>query len=265
MNNKSINDFLNKIILGDCLQVMKEIPDNSVDMIITSPPYDKIRNYNDTLNWNFEIFKEIANQTQRILKSGGVIVWVVSDQTINGSETGTSFEQALYFKSIGYKLHDTMIYKKNSYPFPPSNRYYQQFEYMFVFSKGKPKTANIQTQKTEWKKSTKEISTTRQKNGNTKKMKYEKGKEERKMDNVWEINTGYMRSTKDKFAYKHPAIFPEELAKRHILTWSNENDIILDPLCGSGTSCKMAKINNRNYIGIEKNKEYYEICLERIM
>jgi site-specific DNA-methyltransferase (adenine-specific) len=157
-----------------------------------------------------------------------------------------------------------MIYQKNSYPFPPTNRYYQQFEYMFVLSKGKPLTTNIQTQKTIWKKNTKEISTTRQKDGTTKAMKYEKGKDERKMDNVWIINTGFMRTTKDNIAYKHPAIFPDELCERHILSWSNEGDIVLDPFMGSGTTAKMAILNNRNYIGFEIAEEYCIMANKRI-
>ena len=135
---------------------------------------------------------------------------------------------------------------------------------MFIFSKGKPKTTNIQTQKTIWKKDTKQISTTRNADGTTSSMKYEKGKDERKMDNVWLINTGFMRTTKDKIAYKHPAIFPDELCKRHILSWSNENDLIFDPMMGSGTTGKIAKQLNRNFIGIEISEEYLNIAKERI-
>jgi site-specific DNA-methyltransferase (adenine-specific) len=205
---------INKIYNGDCVDFMNCIPDNCIDLTVTSPPYDNLRIYK---GYTFN-FKEIAKQLYRITKYGGVVVWIVGDATVKGSETGTSFKQALYFKEIGFYLHDTMIYQKNSYPFPPSNRYYQQFEYMFVLSKGKPNTANIQTQETIWKKQTKEVSTYRISTGETVAMKYEKGKKYRKMDNVWVINTGYMRTTKDKIAYKHPAIFPEELCERHILS-----------------------------------------------
>ena len=253
---------LNKIYCGDCIELMKNIPNNFIDLTVTSPPYDNLRNYKG-YNFNFE---DVAQELFRITKNGGVVVWVVGDgHDKKGSETLTSFKQALYFKEIGFNLHDTMIYQKNSYPFPPSNRYYQQFEYMFVISKNKPKTTNIQTQKTIWKKDTNQLSTTRQKDGTTKEMKYKKGNEERKMDNVWNINTGYMRSTKDKFAYKHPAMFPEELVERHILSWSNKEDIILDPMCGSGTTCKMSKLLNRNYIGIDISQEYVDISNQRII
>ena len=251
---------------GDCLELMKELPDNSIDLVVTSPPYDNLRSYNGTLNWSFDIFKPIAKELSRVLKDGGVIVWVVADATVKGSETGSSFRQALYFKDeCGLNLHDTMIYQKNSYPFPPSNRYYQQFEYMFVFSKGVPKTANLQKIKTTWKKKTNEVSTTRQSDGSTSEMKYEKGKDERTMDNIWPLNTGYMRTTKDKIAYQHPAIFPDELANRHILTWSNENDIILDPFMGSGTTGVACVNTGRFFIGMELDETYFNIARQRIL
>jgi site-specific DNA-methyltransferase (adenine-specific) len=239
---------------------MKILPGNSIDLTVTSPPYDNLRNYN---GYSFD-FEGIAKELYRVTKDGGVVVWVIGDATINGSETGTSFKQALYFKEIGFNLHDTMIYQKNSYPFPPSNRYYQQFEYMFVLSKGNPKTTNIQTQKTIWKKDTKEISTTRNSDGSVSSMKYAKGKDERKMDNIWLINTGYMRTTKDKIAYQHPAIFPEELVNRHILSWSNEGDTVFDCFLGSGTTGKVAKQLGRKFISIEISQDYLTIAKERI-
>jgi DNA modification methylase len=250
----------NKVYLGDCLEVMKDIPDKSIDMVLTSPPYDNLRTYN---GYTFD-FEGIAKELYRVTKDGGVVVWVVNDGTKNGGETGTSFRQALKFMDIGFILHDTMIYQKNSYPFPPVNRYYQQFEYMFVFSKGKPKTANIQRQENVWKQKDKHSSTQRNKDGTTSHLKYETGLDTRKMDNVWKIDTGYMRGTKDKIAFKHPATFPDLLAERHILSWSNEGDTILDPMAGSGTTLKMAKKNNRNYIGIEISKEYIEIINKRL-
>ena len=246
---------------GDCLELMKNIPDGSVDLTVTSPPYDNLRTYNG-FSWDFE---NTARELLRITKNGGVVVWIVGDSyDKKGSETLTSFKQALFFKEIGFNVHDTMIYQKNSYPFPPSNRYYQQFEYMFVLSKGKPKTANLLRQKTKWRKDTNQVSTCRNADGSTSAMKYEKGKEDRILDNVWLINTGYMRTTKDKFAYKHPAMFPEELCEKHILSWSNEGDIIFDCFMGSGTTGKMAVLNNRRFIGIELDEEYFNIAKERI-
>lgn len=252
----------NQVIQGDCLEVMKTFDDECIDLTVTSPPYDNLRDYN---GFTFD-FKGIAKELYRVTKEGGVVVWVVGDATIKGSETGTSFKQALYFKEIGFNLHDTMIYQKNGYPFPPVNRYYQQFEYMFVLSKGKPKTYNIQRQPTDprWRKKDNKSSSQRNADGTTIKFKSETGKADRKMDNVWLLNTGYMNSTPDKIAYQHSAIFPDELAKRHILSWSNEGDTILDPMAGSGTTLKMAKKNNRNYIGIEISQEYIEIIEKRL-
>ena len=249
---------------GDCLERMKEIPDSSIDLVVTSPPYDNLRTYKNSLNWSFQIFQSVANELKRVLKKGGVIVWVIGDATVKGSETGSSFRQALYFKEINLNLHDTMIYQKNSYPFPPSNRYYQQFEYMFIISKGAPKTFNGLRVPTTYRKDTSEVSTTRQKDGTTKEMKYEKGKADRLMDNIWPLNTGFMRTTKDKEAYKHPAIFPDELAARHILSWTNQGDTILDPFMGSGTTGKQAKLLKRNFIGIECVEEYFRIAKQRI-
>ena len=254
--------MIDEIIHGDCLEVMKEMPEGIIDLTVTSPPYDNLRTYE---GYEFD-FEGIAEQLYRVTKPGGVVVWVVGDATVKGSETGTSFRQALYFKDIGFNLHDTMIYQKNSYPFPPSNRYYQQFEYMFVFSKGRPKTANILRQPTDprWRKKNNASSSQRNKDGSVRKLEGETGMDDRKMDNVWLLNAGYMKGTPDKIAFSHPATFPDTLAGRHILTWSNPGDLVLDPMCGSGTTCKMAAINNRRYIGIDISEKYVNIARERI-
>jgi len=251
------DDFINKIICGDCLEVMKGISDKSVDLVLTSPPYDNLRTYNGYV-FNF---KGIANELYRVTKQGGVVVWIVGDATINGSETGTSFRQALYFKEIGFNLHDTMIYQKNSYSYPPKNRYYQQFEYMFVLSKGTPFYINLLKQKGLYSGTA--THTQRDKNGKTKHF-ISTANKERIKDNIWKYETGYMKTTKDKFTYKHPAMFPEQLVNDHIISWSNPNDIILDPMCGSGTTCKMAKINNRKFIGIDISEEYCDIARRRV-
>jgi site-specific DNA-methyltransferase (adenine-specific) len=251
---------INRIVCGDNVATMATFPDASIDLVVTSPPYDNLRTYGGH-SWDFE---GVAQQLWRVIKPGGVVVWVVADATVNGSETGTSFRQALRFMEIGFRLHDTMIYQKNSYPFPPSNRYYQQSEFMFVLSSGVPSTFNGIVQKTEWKKETKEVSTTRQADGTTAEMRYEKGKDTRLLDNVWRLDTGFMRTTGDVGAYQHPAMFPESLARDHILSWSNEGDIVLDPFSGSGTTAKMAKHNGRRFIGIEINPDYCEIAEQRL-
>ena len=254
-------DFINKIICGDCLEVMKFIPNESIDLTITSPPYDNLRDYKG-YTFNFEF---IARELYRVTKEGGVVVWVVGDRVKNRSETLLPFHQAIYFKEIGFLVHDTMIYQKNAFPFPEQSRYAQVFEYMFVLSKDKPKTTNIIKVETNPKNRIKnKVSYQRQKNGTTTRMKYETGKKYRNRENVWWFNVGYMHTTLDKFAYKHPAMFPEFMVEDHIISWSNRGDLILDPMCGSGTTTKMAIKNNRNFIGIDISEEYCEISRKRI-
>jgi len=252
------DDYINKIICGDCLEVMKGIPENSIDMILTSPPYDNLRDYK---GYSFD-FENTAKEIFRIIKNGCVVVWVVGDATIDGSETGTSFKQALYFKEIGFNLHDTMIYQKNSFPFPPSNRYFNVFEYMFIFSKGTPNTTNLIKVKTIGKKH--KSSTQRNADGSCSDMKYEMGKDERVKDNVWIYDVGYGKSSSDKSVFQHPATFPEKLAKEHILSWSNESNIILDPFSGSGTTALACKNLGRKFIGIEISPKYCKIAEERL-
>lgn len=253
---------INKTYNEDCLKTMAKMPDEFIDLTVTSPPYDNLRTYKSDIDktWGEHIWKPIIKELFRVTKKGGVVVWVVGDATIKGSETGTSFRQALWAKECGFNLHDTMIYLKNSYPFPPKNRYYQQFEYMFIFSKSKPKTTNLLKCESGNKK---RKSSQRNKDGTTI-FFTSKGNKERTMDNVWLEDTGYMRTTKDKEAYKHPAVFPESLCEKHILTWSNKNELLYDPFMGSGTTAKMALINNRNYIGSELSSEYCEIIEERL-
>ena len=233
-------DYINKIICGDCLEVMKGIPDKSIDMVLTSPPYDNLRDYKG-YTFNFE---GIAKELFRIVKDGGVCVWVVGDATIDGSETGTSFKQALYFKDIGFKLHDTMIYIKNQTPFPATNRYNQQFEFMFVLLKGKLKTFNPFKRKNTFVYNKTKLSSQRGADGKTTKFETEFN-DESIDNNYWFFDTGYMLSSKDKNTFKHPANLPEALASKHIQSWSNKDDIVLDCFNGSGTTTKQAKLLGR--------------------
>ena len=237
---------------GDCLEVMKNIPDNSIDLTVTSPPYDNLRKYK---GFTFD-FESTAKELYRLTKDGGVVVWVVGDSTVNGSETGTSFKQALFFKEIGFNIHDTMIFQKHGMPTDPRLRYFQRFEYMFVFSKGKPKTYNPIA----------DVKSCGRKNANgtdrrgdtlivtTKRYDYP---EYSVRGNIWEYNVRNMKG-------EHPAMFPEALAKDHILSWSSEGDIVFDPFMGSGTTGKMARLNNRDFIGCEISEDYFKIAQERI-
>jgi len=248
---------MNKIICGDCIEEMKKLKDNYIDLTVTSPPYDNLRDYN---GYNFN-FKKIVKELFRITKEGSVVVWIVKDSTINGSESGTSFKQALYFIECGFKLHDTMIWMKETFSFPCKNRYRDCFEYMFIFSKGIPKTYNLIGDRINKWGGTMVHGTSRNKEGATfRKSNHNKTnvKSNGVRFNVWEINTEKNNKT------GHPAVFPEKLVEYHIKSWSNEGDIVFDPMCGSGTTCKVALLNNRRYIGIDISEEYVKIANARI-
>lgn len=248
---------LNTIYNEDCLYTMSRFSDNHIDMVITSPPYDDLRDYN---GFSFD-FETICRELYRVLKEGGVIIWVVGDSTKDGSETGTSFKQALFFKEVGFNLHDTMIYYKNN-PMPTAGkRYHQNFEYMFCFSKGSPKTFNPISEPCKYKGLANMKNRGREGTLNYKKVERT---QEKKVGNVFSYSIGGGISTKDAIAYKHPAIFPEALVRDQIITWSNESDIIYDPFIGSGTTAKIAKMLNRNFLGSEISEEYFLIARERI-
>lgn len=259
-----IKDMLDNIIHGDCIDVIKNIPNESIDLTVTSPPYDSRRDYK---GYVFD-YKLLARELYRVTKNGGVVVWVVGDETEKFCETLTSFKQAIYFvEDIGFKLLDTMIYMKKGGPpaYPTLRRYTPMFEYMFVFIKGyKPITFNpLKDRKNIWAGTTPGFSA-RQKDGSLKTNDPGTVRETSLRHNVWEYDVGRNKDTKDEIAYGHPARFPESLARDHILSWSNEGDIVLDPMCGSGTTCKMALLNNRHYIGIEIAEEYIQIARDRI-
>jgi len=253
-------DFINKVICGDCLEVMREMPDECVDLTITSPPYDNLRDY-DSYTFNF---KRIAEQLFRVTKVGGVVVWIIGDATIDGSETGTSFKQALYFKDIGFSLYDTMIYHKISIP-KNHARYEQEFEYMFILARGKIKTFNPIMIKNKQAGRKDPKSTFRHGGTSTGKMHTPQSvKKERIEGNVWFYEVGFMLSSKDNIAFNHPAIFPDKLALDHVISWSDEDNVILDPFLGSGTTAKACKLLHRKFIGIEINPEYCKIAEERL-
>ncbi|MBI3335168.1 MAG: transcriptional repressor LexA [Candidatus Portnoybacteria bacterium] len=252
---------LNEIICGNAVDVMKTFPRNSIDLVVTSPPYDELRNYN---GYSFD-FEGIANGLFRVIKQGGVVVWVVGDETIKGDETGSSFRQALYFKECGFKLFDTMIYSKPPRGAVGNNKtYWQSFEYMFILSKGAPKTINLIKDRENKDERSGDNGTKRLSDGSLLKLKRAGYSKYGRRTNVWEYLIGRGHSASDKIAYEHPAIFPEKLAQDHIISWSNEGDIILDPMCGSGTTLKMAKLLKRNFIGIEISKEYCDIANKRL-
>lgn len=249
---------LNNLYVGDCVNLMKNMEDQIVDLTVTSPPYDDLRNYK---GYSFN-FKEIISELFRITKVGGVVVWVVGDKIKNGNKTLTSFKQAIAFQEAGFNVHDVMIYQKKNTPFMRSNAYTNSFEFMFVFSRGKPKKFNPIKTKTV-RNGLEKLPVNKRADGINNKVLKEL-KTEKTMTNIWSYAVGLNGSTKDKLAFGHPAIFPEKLAEDHILSWSNENDLVFDPMCGSGTTCKMALLNNRSYIGFDISKDYIEIANNRI-
>ena len=252
------------LINGDCLEEMKAIPDGSIDLTVTSPPYDNLRTYNGNNDqWGEHIWKAVIKELFRITKNGGVVVWVVGDATIKGSETGTSFKQALWAMDCGFNLHDTMIYKKTGGGARGSNLcYLQNFEYIVILSKGRPKTINLINDK-------KNVTGGKKNSGvNGRNFKGEKRfkkvtttAEFGRRENVWVIPAG--NNTNDDKT-DHPAVFPESLANDHIISWSNKGDTVFDPFMGSGTTGKMSKILGREFIGIELDKEYFDIAVNRI-
>lgn len=241
----------------DCLEGMKEIPDATIDLTVTSPPYDDLRKYN---GFSFD-WRETIEQLYRVTKNGGVVVWIVSDQTINGSETGTSFRQVLYAMECGFLLHDTMIWEKETCVFTKPNRYYPVFEYMFILSKGVPKTFNPIKDRINISVGRKVCGTQREKDGRMRRLLGE-GKEIEEFGtryNVWQINSEKNNTT------GHPAVFPVSLAQDHIRSWSNEGDLVLDPFLGSGTTRIAAYDLNRSFIGYEISKEYFNAQEERFI
>jgi site-specific DNA-methyltransferase (adenine-specific) len=261
---------MNQVFHENCISGMNSLESNSIDLCVTSPPYDDLRSYNDSSSWNFDTFKDVASELYRVMKVGGVVVWVIGDATVKGSETGSSFRQVVHFMDLGFLLHDTMIYEKNGSPFPAKrtgNRYSQVFEYMFVFSKKtKPKTAHLLCDKpNRWAGYTHfGKGSIRKKDGSLVERNIKPIPEFSPRNNIWKYNTGKNYSSKDAEAFEHPAIFPEALVKDHILTWSDEKDTVLDPFMGSGTTAVCCVDTNRQYIGFEIDETYYDVCQRRL-
>ena len=249
----------------DCVKALRQMSEGSIDLTVTSPPYDNLRTYNgNNAQWGESVWKSVIEELYKVTKEGGVVVWVVGDATIKGSETGTSFKQALWAMECGFNLHDTMIYQKAGFRFPFPNRYHQVFEYMFIWTKGKPKTFNGIIDRKNKHTNRTSPNMKRELDGSITYRKPFTQNEFGKRFNVWKYATGKGGSTNDVIAKKHPAIFPEKLAHDHIISWSNEGDTVLDCFMGSGTTGKMAKQLGRNFIGIELDKNYYEIAKSRI-
>lgn len=252
----------NTIYNEDCLDTMSKMEDNFIDLVVTSPPYDDLRTYD---GYTFD-FENTAKGLYRVMKEGGVIVWVVGDQTKDGDESGTSFRQALYFKEIGFRLADTMIYAKGPCGIIGSSDriYLQCFEYMFILSKSNPKTYNLIHDRKNIGAGNTKRHQKRLVNGDMQYGRTWKVMEYGRRTNVWQYAIGGKHTTRDKTAYEHPAIFPEKLARDHILSWSNEGDLVYDPFMGSGTTAVVARDFNRHYIGSEISEKYCDIIERRL-
>jgi DNA modification methylase len=268
---------IDTIICGDNATVLQSFPDDCIDLTVTSPPYDDmdfdynvvmlkngLRDY-EGYSWNF---KELAGQLYRVTKPGGVVVWVVNDPTVDGGESVASSLQKVYFRRVGFNVHDTMTYEKNGPSYPSQDKYYQVFEYMFILSKGKPKTFNpLKDRENKWYgQKWGKTRSNRQTDGSLKHQAWykEEGEKMGVRFNTWKYNVGAGYTTKDEYAYVHPAMFPEALARDHIITWSNPDDIVLDPFVGSGTTIKMAKEAGRHWVGIDLAKKYQELSRRRV-
>lgn len=246
---------------GDCLDVLPTLDADSIDLTVTSPPYDNLRTYGKDFNADAFNWRGIITELYRVTKPGGVVVWVVADATINGSETGTSFKQALWAMDCSFNLHDTMIYRKPHLAFPDKNRYYSGFEYMFVLSKGAPATFNQICDRRNKTAGRTVHGNERRPDGSLARTRACAGQEIPELGarfNVWTIANASRSET------RHPAYFPESLARDHIVSWSNPGDVVLDPMMGSGTTGKMAVLEGRRFIGIELDAGYFAIAKERI-
>jgi len=254
------------LMQGDCLERMKTIPDGSINLTVTSPPYDSLRTYNGNNDqWGERVWRDVISGLYRVTADGGVVVWVVGDATVKGSETGTSFKQALHAMECGFNLHDTMIWRKSNFANPSVTRYHQVFEYMFVWSKGKPEVFNgIRDRQNKYAGCVGSYgaNTVTQADG-SKLMRDKKLNADFGMrHNVWDAKT--TGQTGESKKYDHPAMFPRGLVQDHITSWTHEGATVLDPFMGSGTTGVAAKSLNRRFIGIELDENYFSIANNRI-
>jgi len=251
---------MNTITCGDCVEGMSKLPSDSIPLTVTSPPYDRVRNF---AAWDFD---RVAEQLYRVTMPGGVVCWVVQDGFEKGRRTCTSFKQALRFFGLGFWMWEVLIVVVKSYQLPTTGRYVSLFHYCFVMSKGKPRKVNVLRDKPNkcagmmkrnWHR--------RSPDGSMRKGVLPQPIAQYGLrGNVWEYAGGYGSTTKDKYAFAHPALMPEKLARDLILSFSSPYDMVLDPFMGAGTTAKMALLNGRRWLGFEIDDEYVAIASERL-
>jgi site-specific DNA-methyltransferase (adenine-specific) len=251
-----------EMFLGDCVDVMRGFPGECIPLTVTSPPYDTIRQYG---GHSFQ-FEDIAKELFRITVPGGVVVWVVRDEVKDGQESGTSCRQCLYFGEVGFWLHTTLILVSNVFPHPHDGRYGNQAHFGYVLSRGRPRTVNLLHDRPNSTAGDRIRGCRRHRDGRIERAGF-RGKLVRpygRRTNVWTYDVGGNKSTGDSYCFAHPALMPEAMAGDLILSWSQRGDVVLDPLCGAGTTCKMALLNDRRYFGIEVHRPYYELAVRRM-
>ncbi|MCY4621223.1 MAG: site-specific DNA-methyltransferase [bacterium] len=248
----------NRLYVADCVEFMARMDAGTVDLTVTSPPYDNLRDYN---GYSFD-FEAIAGGLLRVTKPGGVVVWVVGDKIDRGQRTLSSFRQGLFFQEIGFRMHDVMIYRKKNTPFMRSNAYTNAYEFMFVLSKGSPKTFRPLKEPTVRSGYEMLVHNKGPDAVNNKVLK--ELKKEKTRTNIWAYAVGLGGTTRDKVAFRHPAVFPEKLAGDHVRSWTEPGDLVFDPMCGSGTTPKMALLAGRDYIGVDVSPDYIAIAEQRM-
>ncbi|MCY3787825.1 MAG: site-specific DNA-methyltransferase [Gemmatimonadetes bacterium] len=242
---------------AECATFMEKMEEKSVNLVVTSPPYDDLRDYK---GFTFDC-EAVATGLYRVVKDGGVVVWVVGDR-INGGRTLTSFEHAFAFRKAGFTVYDVMIFKKRNTPFMRKRAYINCYEFMFVFSKGTPTTFNP-LRSPSVRSGPAQVPYLKGADGINRK-KIGSLSEHKVRTNIWSYAVGKNGTTSDMYAFKHPAMFPENLARDHILSWSNRGDLVFDPMCGAGTTCKMAKATGRRWLGVDVSREYTSIAERRV-
>lgn len=254
---------LNEVYCGDCVKLMKLLPDSTIDLVVTSPPYDKIRDYNGSIH--FDLHKT-GQEIFRVLKSGGIAVMVIQDQTKNFGKSLTSFKTIIdWCDNIGFKLFETIIYRKNgSEGVWWTKRFRVDHEYMPIFLKGKkPQYFNKEPLKIPSKHGGKVMtgSGSRKTNGETQKTVTRAINFKKCRGTIWNY---LMAGDKNPLKRKHPAVFPDKIPYDFIQCFCPEEGIVLDPFAGSGSTLVMAKKLRRSFIGFDIVPEYCELARERL-
>lgn len=248
-NNDIPNEYQNKIICGDSEEILKRLPDNCIDLVFTSPPYNfglEYESTDDDHKWEkyFEKLFNIFNECIRVVKYGGRIV--INIQPLFSDYIPSHHIISNFFINKKMIWKGEILWEKNNYNCKytawgswksPSNPYLKYtWEFIEVFCKGSLKKEGISDNADiigdEFKK--------------------------------WVYGKWSIAPERKMKEYEHPAMFPEELVNRVLKLFSFKNDIILDPFNGAGTTCYIARLLSRKYIGIDISQEYCEKALNRL-